>query len=147
MTCAVRVNQRQGAGAMLPLPLPEVRALLGVMRAAVPADAAPAAVLRQVELQVVRDGVIAAANRRYMGSAGPTNVLSFPGGEDMAGMLVLSADTVQREALLYGQEPAEHCVRLLAHGMGHLLGYDHGPEMDALCGIMETAALRVVYGG
>ncbi|MBG3878715.1 rRNA maturation RNase YbeY [Desulfovibrio oxamicus] len=47
------------------------------------------------------------------------------------GWLVLSLDTWRRECLLYGQEPVEHALRLLAHGLGHLAGYDHGPEMDA----------------
>ena len=141
---SVEVCQYQQAAALLPLALPQLRRLLRVMRAALP-DEAGAEVLCDVELHIVRDGMIAAANSRYMGCHGPTNVLSFPGGGGMAGILVLSADTLLREAALYGQVPGEHCVRLLAHGMGHLLGHDHGPEMDALCATMEEAALQAMY--
>lgn len=56
------------------------------------------------------------------------------------GSLVFSVDTLHRETLLYGQDPEEHCLRLLAHGLGHLAGYDHGPEMDELCSEMLSAA-------
>lgn len=77
---------------------------------------------------------------QHLGCHGPTNVLSFPGAPGMAGALLLSLDTLERECLLYGQEPCEHLLRLLAHGMGHLAGLDHGPEMDALCVACQEAA-------
>ena len=87
----------------------------------------------EVELFLLDDAAIAGANARHLGCSGPTNILSFPGGADAPGVLLLSLDTLRRECLLYGQDPAEHAVRLLAHGMGHLSGLDHGPAMDALC--------------
>lgn len=96
-----------------------------------------------VEARVVRDGAMALENRRCTGCLGPTNVLSFPaeaGG--MPGMLLLAADTLRRECLLYGQEPSEHLLRLLAHGLAHVLGLDHGEAMDALCARMRKAAAR-----
>lgn len=57
------------------------------------------------------------------------------------GWLVLSLDTWRRECLLYGQAPVEHAMRLLAHGLGHLAGYDHGPEMDDFTDAALEAAL------
>ncbi|WP_353118109.1 rRNA maturation RNase YbeY [Nitratidesulfovibrio sp.] len=60
------------------------------------------------------------------------------------GWLVLSLDTWQRECLLYGQEPVEHALRLLAHGLGHLAGYDHGPEMDAFTDAAHEAGLAAL---
>lgn len=93
-----------------------------------------------VDLYLLTDAAMARANARHLGCAGPTNVLSFPGAPGMAGMLLLSLDTLGRECLLYGQEPREHLLRLLAHGMGHLAGLDHGPEMDALSAVCEKAA-------
>lgn len=48
------------------------------------------------------------------------------------GEIVLSVDTLAREVRLYGQEPREHQVRLLAHATLHLAGLDHGPEMEAM---------------
>lgn len=97
----------------------------------------------RVELRLVRDGEMALLNERYLGCAGPTNVLAFPesappadtadAAPELLGSLVLSVDAVHREALLYGQDEDEHCLRLLAHGLVHVLGYDHGPAMDRLC--------------
>ena len=60
-------------------------------------------------------------------------MLSFPAEDaDWLGDLVLSVDTLAREAFLYNQDRREYTVRLLAHGLLHLMGHDHGPEMDAL---------------
>ena len=56
------------------------------------------------------------------------------------GWLALSADTLLRECFLYGQEEEEHCIRLLAHGLAHLTGLDHGPDMDRLAYRLEAAA-------
>lgn len=103
-----------------------------------------------VELHLLDDARMAAANRRHMACQGPTNILSFPGGADCAGILLLSTDCLRRECLLYGQPPREHALRLLAHGMGHLCGLDHGPEMDGLCALLAkagAAALPEAGGG
>ena len=96
--------------------------------------------LAGVELYLITDAAMARANARHMDCAGPTNVLSFPGAAGMPGTLLLSLDTLERECLLYGQEPREHLLRLLAHGMGHLAGLDHGPGMDAFCAALREAA-------
>lgn len=110
------------------------------------------------DLHLVDDADMARRNAEFMGCVGPTNVLSFPAGEpDPEGLLeevgdaegiedadapggeglwlgevVLSVDTLEREAFLYGQPPREHLVRLLAHAVLHLAGHDHGEIMDAL---------------
>ncbi len=102
----------------------------------------------ELDLLLVRDGEMAAYNQTYMGCHGPTNILSFPLEEqpcDSAevtnlGSLVLSVDMLHREARLYGQNLETHCLRLIAHGLGHLAGFDHGPEMDAFCMAMEESA-------
>lgn len=88
-------------------------------------------------LRLTGDAGMSKANQAFRGLVGPTNVLSFPSGEAPGpgaclGDLVLSVDTLAREAFLYGQDPAEHTVRLLAHGVLHLAGLEHGEEMDAL---------------
>ncbi|MEA4856736.1 MAG: rRNA maturation RNase YbeY [Solidesulfovibrio sp.] len=100
---------------------------------------------RDFDLRVVGDAEMARLNRDYLGLPGPTNVLSFPAGDpdrpDSLGEMALSLDTVAREAFLYGQDPAEHLARLLAHGFLHLAGLDHGPVMEALTDA-AVAALR-----
>ena len=132
----------QGA-AFTPLHWRQMETALEAMLEALPAAAPRAAeefqVPAEVELFLLDDAAIADANARHLGCTGPTNILSFPGGADAPGVLLLSLDTLRRECLLYGQDPSEHAVRLLAHGMGHLCGLDHGPAMDALCeGCMDA---------
>ena len=97
-----------------------------------------------VELHLLDDASIGVANRRCLGCTGPTNVLSFPGGCDSPGTLLFSLDTLRRECLLYGQEPAEHALRLLAHGMAHLCGLDHSEQMDMVSQIFMDAAIEAV---
>lgn len=92
-----------------------------------------------VLLIVAGDGDIADVNLRNLGCTGPTNILSFPGEEGEIGTLFLSSDTLERESVLYGQDVAVHARRLLAHGMGHILGFDHGPEMDGFCAYLEES--------
>ena len=120
-------------------------ALAHMVLAARGADAGVAADAA-LELVLARDEDVAELNSLHMGCAGPTNVLSFPNGPEESGevrdlgSLVLSVDAVRREALLYGQAPREHCRRLLAHGLAHLIGLDHGEEMDSLCRLMLAEA-------
>lgn len=87
----------------------------------------------EASLRIVDDREMATLNKQYMGCLGPTNILSFPAEEsEFLGDLVLSADTLAREIFLYNQDPREYTVRLLAHGFLHLMGHEHGPEMDDL---------------
>lgn len=92
-----------------------------------------------VQLIVGSDGDIAEVNARNLGCSGPTNILSFPGDGASLGTLFLSADTLEREAVLYGQDAESHAIRLLAHGMGHIAGFDHGPEMEDFCTYLEES--------
>lgn len=95
-----------------------------------------------VELVLTRDREIARLNAAYLYSSGPTNCLAFPDASPAArmlpaGTLFLSLDALRRECLLYGQEPAHHLHRLLAHGLAHLVGFEHSPEMDEICAVLE----------
>ena len=98
----------------------------------------------ELSLRIVDDREMAELNERFMACLGPTNVLSFPGGDgEWLGDLVLSAETLVREAWLYNQDPHEYTVRLLAHGLLHLMGHDHGQEMDALTALaVESVRLN-----
>ena len=79
------------------------------------------------------DTGIAELNRRYLNRQGPTNVIAFPQQEGeltgltpgLLGDVVVSLDTARREAAENGLDPDEHLVRLLIHGVLHLLGHDH----------------------
>lgn len=91
----------------------------------------------ELSVVLVDDPRIAELNQQYLDRQGPTNVISFPmdeaGGEGpvvqgrpfLLGDVVVSLDTAAREAADNGLEPGEHTVRLLIHGILHLLGHDH----------------------
>lgn len=98
-----------------------------------------------VTLRLVDDREIGRLNCEFLHCVGPTNILSFPSGEESVGTgaedgddenflgeLALSVDALSREVDLYGQPPAAHLARLLAHGILHLAGHDHSEEMYAL---------------
>ncbi|MBT8762971.1 rRNA maturation RNase YbeY [Desulfohalobiaceae bacterium Ax17] len=89
---------------------------------------------KHLEVELVDDHSIEELNKKFLGCVGPTNVLSFPAEDEnnpqLLGQLVLSIDTLSREIFLYGQEVQEHLVRLLAHGILHLAGFEHGMLMD-----------------
>ena len=126
-----------GAAWRSPLDNRELSHALAAMCAAAGRHGRP---VEAVDVYLLTDAAMARANARHLGCAGPTNVLSFPGADGMAGILLLSLDTLHRECLFYGQEARDHLLRLLAHGMGHLAGLDHGPEMDALAAACAAAA-------
>lgn len=135
-----KVNLYSSCAWLLPVPRRQLCRALGAMLACSPRP------WQAVELHIVRDSAIAAYNLRHLGCAGPTNILSFPTCDnnhesDDVATLILSIDTARREAFLYGQDRATYVLWLLAHGMGHLMGLDHSPEMDKLCEQLFTAAV------
>lgn len=87
----------------------------------------------ELSLVFTDDPGIAVLNQDYLGRVGPTNVLAFPMAEGafaeltpgFLGDVVVSVDTAWREAGDNGLETGEHLVRLLIHGVLHLLGHDH----------------------
>ncbi|MDL2267628.1 rRNA maturation RNase YbeY [Desulfovibrio sp. OttesenSCG-928-G15] len=100
-----------------------------------------------MEVLLTGDREMEKLHLKSLGCAGPTNVLSFPAlcgaGENLPpflGSIALSVDTMARECFLYGQEPCAHTIRLMAHGLAHLMGLDHGDAMWNLCNKLEAAA-------
>lgn len=93
-------------------------------------------------------------NRRFRGRDAPTNVLSFPAGDDLPvpagrvrplGDLVLCAPVVIREAREQGKPLEAHWAHLLVHGTLHLLGYDHDDEPAA--SDMERLEVTILADG
>ena len=85
------------------------------------------------ELSVVllNDPAMRALNLQYRGKDQPTDVLSFPqssrpgGAECLIGDVVISLQTATRQAKERNATLHGEIVRLLVHGILHLLGYDH----------------------
>ena len=99
----------------------------------------------EVTLRLVDDDEIRALNLRYRSIDAPTDVLAFamreaPGGEaapELLGDVVISIETAERQRR--GSLDAE--LRFLfAHGLCHLLGYDHhdDPEEDEMNARMNS---------
>ena len=71
-------------------------------------------------------------NRDFRRKNKPTDVLSFPAGENgegVAGDLAISVETAARQAAEHGHALDDELRILVLHGVLHLAGYDH--EVDA----------------
>ena len=75
----------------LPLDARELARVLGSFCRTIAAQERP--LPERLVLRLADDGVIADANARLMGCAGPTNILTFPGDGSLPGELLLSLDT------------------------------------------------------
>jgi probable rRNA maturation factor len=76
------------------------------------------------------DPFIAALNKQYRGIEAPTDVLSFSQEDThIAGDIVISVDTLARNARDFKVPADEELKRLLVHGILHLAGYDHGDSL------------------
>jgi len=125
--------------------LPDVALL--VERAARAAMVAAEGAVADSEVSVVLadDAMQRALNRRWRGRDAPTNVLSFASGErPLLGDVVLAYETVAREAGEQGKSLADHLAHLVAHGVLHLLGYDHEAPHEAEA--MEALERRALAG-
>lgn len=105
-------------------------------------------------MRIVDEAESRALNHRFRDRDAPTNVLSFPAGDDLVlpegearplGDIVLCAPVVEREAALQGKPAGAHWAHLLVHGALHLLGYDHGNDADAA--EMEALEIAVLAAG
>ncbi len=75
--------------------------------------------LEEIGVLLISDRKIDQLHRRFMGIAGPTDVITFQHGE-----ICISVETAQRQAAAFGTSP-EHELRLyLVHGLLHLHGFD-----------------------
>lgn len=94
--------------------------------------------LRGCELSVlvVGDSAIRRLNRRWRRTDAATDVLSFPTGDapgpwKVLGDVVVSYETAERRAKATGGRVEAELDRYLAHGLLHLLGYDHASRAQA----------------
>ena len=109
----------------------------------------------EVSVVLADDAAVQILNRDYRGQDKPTNVLSFPLGDDpaeavaqgravMLGDVILALETVMREARDQGKTINDHLTHLIVHGILHILGYDHMVEVDALA--MEALESNILAG-
>lgn len=70
-------------------------------------------------------------NQAYRDKDYPTNILSFP-LDDTEGEIYISLITVRRDAKKFEMSYIQFLHLLIAHGMLHLKGLDHGSTMEKL---------------
>ncbi len=100
-----------------------------------------------VTVLLTGDEVIAGLNARFRHKAGPTNVLSFPSAVSARphiGDVALAYGVCAREAEAQGKPLGQHLTHLVAHGLLHLLGYDHATDAEA--DEMEALERRILAG-
>ena len=98
------------------------------------------------------DSTIAELNERFRSKKGPTDVLAFSMregdgaemAEDVLGDVVISLDTARRQASERDRPIVAEVAFLLAHGLLHLLGFDHQTDAEEAIMNTETEALVAV---
>jgi probable rRNA maturation factor len=83
---------------------------------------------------LTNDSEVKDLNARFRGKDQPTNVLSFPAGDNPHGHLgdvALALGVCAAEAAAQGKPLADHLQHLVAHGVLHLVGYDHQDDGEA----------------
>lgn len=98
----------------------------------------------EVSLVLANNEEVQRLNKAFRHQDKPTNVLSFPSGqEEELGDIILSYEKVKEEAVQAGILPLHHMIHLIIHGFLHLLGYDHEQEDAAQeMEMMEVCILK-----
>lgn len=114
----------------------------------------PPAQAYELSLRLTDNAEIQALNAQYRHQNQPTDVLAFAAlevdcpqpAEDMAtlplylGDIVISVDTAQQQAQQQGHSLQTELAWLAAHGLLHLLGWDH-PDEDSLTRMLNEQVI------
>ena len=102
----------------------------------------------EINLRILDDEEMKKLNYKFRNKNLTTNVLSFQ-SDDISikhtkniGDIAISSEYVEREALEEGKFFEDHMIHMLAHGVYHILGYDHQNEETAL--IMENKEINIL---
>ena len=106
----------------------------------------------QATVLLTNDSRILELNSQFRNQNKPTNVLSFPSGEEAPdpengklylGDIAISFETVSREATEGQKTLNHHLTHMIVHGILHLLGYDH--ETDEEAEEMEGLEIKILH--
>ncbi len=87
-------------------------------------------------------------NREWLGMDVPTDVLSFPSGErEFLGDIVIDVPYAARQARRRGHTLRREVQILLAHGLLHLLGYDHETDDGTMFRLQRRLVLSAFGKG
>jgi probable rRNA maturation factor len=124
--------------------VPDVEALA---RRAAQAALTAADARGEVTVLLTDDAEVATLNAEFRGKATPTNVLSFPSpafARPHLGDVALAYGVCAREAEEQGKPLGNHVMHLVAHGVLHLIGWDHQTDTEA--DAMEALERKVLAG-
>ena len=99
-----------------------------------------------VNLKLVSSNEMIKLNADFRSKKLDTNVLSFPASKDMQkisgelGDIVMSLPFIQSESQNLNRGLEDHMMHLLAHGILHLIGFDHSDNKYA--NIMEAQEIK-----
>jgi probable rRNA maturation factor len=79
-----------------------------------------------VSVTLIDDLKIGRVHLQFMDDPSPTDVITFPYGEE--GEILISVETAERQALEYGVSVERELVLYLIHGLLHLSGYGDTTE-------------------
>ena len=107
----------------------------------------------EISIVLADDAFIQELNKTYRKKDTPTNVLSFPMTEPKEiktpdapfcalGDIIISYDTISREAEEQKKNMTAHFTHMLVHGCLHLLHYGHQDENEAE--IMEKLEIEIL---
>jgi probable rRNA maturation factor len=101
-----------------------------------------------INLRLLNDKEMKKLNMQFRQKDKTTNVLSFP-NDDISvkqtkniGDIAISVEYVKAEAKKEGKTFDDHIVHMLAHGVYHILGYDHENNENAV--IMENKEIQTL---
>jgi probable rRNA maturation factor len=101
----------------------------------------------EIVVLLTNDAEVRNLNARFRGKDSATNVLSFPAPATAVGSLgdiALALGVCAREAGEQGKTLTQHLQHLVAHGVLHLMGYDH--EADDEAEAMERMERAILKG-
>ena len=101
-----------------------------------------------INLRLLNDKEMKKLNKQFRQKDKTTNVLSFP-NDDISvkqtkniGDIAISIEYVKAEAKKEGKTFDDHIIHMLAHGVYHILGYDHENNENAV--IMENKEIQTL---
>ena len=81
-----------------------------------------------VQVSLVDDEEISRVHAQFMDNPDPTDVITFPYGDD--GEILISVETAERQAREYKSSFDREITLYLVHGLLHLAGYDDSSEVE-----------------
>jgi len=97
----------------------------------------------EFSILLTNDEHIQNLNRDFRAKDKPTNVLSFPDGENgYLGDIAISLNTIEAEAQEQNKDFYHHFIHMVIHGLLHLKGYDHENDKDAQK--MESLEIKIL---